>query len=184
MKDSEIKLKTDEEIVEIVRNNNKEIYAYIVRRYQDKLIRYAEYLIGDYDKASDAVQQSLIKSYINLNSFDLKKNFSNWIYRIVHNESINLISKDKKTVNIDPNIDFESGEDIEDEYIKKELISNTRECLKNMDLIYREPLSLYYLEDKSYKEIGDILRIPVGTVSIRIKRAKIILKKICKEKIK
>ena len=63
--------------------------------------------------------------------------------------------------------------------MKEELVANTRECLDKMDLIYREPLSLYYLEDKSYEEIGDILRLPMGTVATRINRAKVIMRKIC-----
>ena len=70
-----IETKTDEEIVELVRNENKELYAQIIKRYQDKLIRYAEYLIGDPDKSSDAVQDSFIKAYVNLNGFDVKKSF-------------------------------------------------------------------------------------------------------------
>lgn len=178
------KTKTDEEIVEIVRKNNKELYADIIKRYQDKLMRYAEYLIGDHDKASDAVQESFIKAYVNLNGFDLKKKFSSWIYRIVHNESMNLIDKHKKNIKLDPDIDFDSGVNTEDLYIKEELTSHAQNCLKQMGLIYREPLSLYYLEDKSYEEIGDILRLPMGTVAVRINRAKVILRKICQTKTK
>ena len=60
----EINTKTDEEVVEIVRKNNKELYAHLINRYQNKLMRYAEYLIGDHDKASDAVQESFIKAFI------------------------------------------------------------------------------------------------------------------------
>lgn len=178
----DIKTKTDEEIVEIVRNDNKELYAQIIERYQDKLLRYAEYLIGDHDKASDAVQESFIKAYINLNGFDVKKKFSNWIYRIVHNEVINLIDKNKRTVKLDPDIDFDSGLNIEDAYIKEELVSHAHTCLEEMNINYREPLSLYYIENKSYEEISDILRLPMGTVAVRINRAKVILKKICQTK--
>jgi RNA polymerase sigma-70 factor (ECF subfamily) len=178
----DIKTKTDEEIVEIVRNDNKELYAQIIERYQDKLLRYAEYLIGDHDKASDAVQESFIKAYINLNGFDVKKKFSNWIYRIVHNEVINLIDKNKRTVKLDPDIDFDSGLNIEDAYIKEELVSHAHACLEEMNINFREPLSLYYIENKSYEEISDILRLPMGTVAVRINRAKVILKKICQTK--
>ncbi|HNU76361.1 MAG TPA: sigma-70 family RNA polymerase sigma factor [bacterium] len=177
-----IETKTDEEIVELIRNENKELYGQIIKRYQDKLIRYAEYIIGDHDKASDAVQESFIKAYINLNGFDVKKKFSSWIYRIVHNEAINLIDKNKKIVKLDPDIDFDSGVNIEDSYIKEELVSRAHNCLETMDINYREPLSLYYIENKSYEEISDILRIPMGTVAVRINRAKIILKKICQTK--
>ncbi len=176
------KLKTDEEIVEIVKNENKELYAQIIKRYEDKLIRYAEYLIGDHDKASDAVQDSFIKAYINLNGFDVKKKFSSWIYRIVHNEALNLIDKHRKTVKLDPDIDFDSGLNIEDAYIKEELVAHAHTCLQEIDVIYREPLSLYYIENKSYEEISDILRLPMGTVAVRINRAKAILKKLCQKK--
>lgn len=177
-----IETKTDEEIVEIVKNENKESYAHIIKRYQDKLIRYAEYLIGDQDKASDAVQDSFIKAYINLNGFDVKKKFSSWIYRIVHNEAINLIDKNKKTIKLDPDVDFDSGVNIEDTYVKEELVSHAHNCIEAIDINYRDPLSLYYIENKSYEEISDILRLPMGTVAVRINRAKIILKKICQTK--
>lgn len=180
----DIETKKDEEIVELVKRNNKELYVHLIKRYQSKLMRYAEYLIGNHDKASDAVQESFIKAYINLNGFDSKKKFSSWIYRIVHNESMNLIDKHKKTVIINPDIDFDSGLNIEDMYIKGELVTHAQGCLEKMALIYREPLSLFYLEDKAYEEISDILRLPMGTVATRISRAKIILKKICQTKIK
>ncbi|KKS07563.1 hypothetical protein A3K01_00260 [candidate division WWE3 bacterium RIFOXYD1_FULL_43_17] len=178
------KNKTDEEIVELVSKGNKELYAEIIQRYQTRLMRYARYLIDDYAKASDAVQESFIKAYINLNGFHMKKKFSSWIYRIVHNEAMNLIDKHKKNIVLDDGIDFDSGIDVEDSYMKEEIAAHTRECLENMDLIYREPLSLFYLEDKSYEEIGDILRLPMGTVATRINRAKAIMRKICQTKTK
>jgi RNA polymerase sigma-70 factor (ECF subfamily) len=173
---------TDEKVVEHTRSKNKEAYTEIVSRYQDKLIRYAKYLLNDDEKAADVVQESFIKAYINLNSFNSKKKFSSWIYRIVHNQAINLIKKHKKEVPLLPNIDFDSGVDVEEEYTKKELSEMIKECLNEMPVIYREPLSLYFLEDKSYNEIGDILRIPIGTVGTRINRAKILIKKICLKK--
>ncbi len=178
------KNKTDEEIVELVSKGNKELYAEIIQRYQTKLMRYAEYLVGDYAKASDAVQESFIKAYINLNGFHTKKKFSSWIYRIVHNEVINLIGKQKNNIVFDDGVDFDSGIDLEDSYMKEELTTHARECLDKMDILYREPLSLFYLADKSYEEIGDILRLPMGTVATRINRAKVIMRKICITKTK
>ncbi len=178
------KNKTDELIVDLVRNGNKELYAVIIQRYQAKLMRYAQYLVGDYVKASDAVQESFIKAYINLNGFNTKKKFSSWIYRIVHNESINIIDSPKNNITFDDSFDVDSGIGPEDYYIKEELMLQAHECLENIDIIYREPLSLFYLEDKSYDEISDILRIPMGTVATRINRAKIIMRKLCQTKTK
>ena len=172
---------SDEKIVELVRKKDKELYIHIIKRYQDKLMRYASYLTGEEHNAADIVQESFIKAYVNLNGFNTKKKFASWIYRIVHNEAINLINKQKKQVSLYDDYDFDSGIDIEDEFIKKELRNRTHNCLNQMLVIYREPLSLYYLEEKSYEEISDILRIPVGTVGTRINRAKNLMKKICQQ---
>lgn len=172
---------SDEKIVELVCKKDKELYLYIIKRYQDKLLRYASYIIGDEHKAADIVQESFIKAYINLNSFNIKKKFSSWIYRIVHNEAINIINKQKKYVSLYEDTDFDSGISIEDDYIKNELINHTHDCLNQMQVIYKEPLSLFYLEGKSYEEISDILRIPVSTVGTRVSRAKLIMQKICQK---
>ena len=112
---------SDEKIVELVRKKDKELYIHIIKRYQDKLMRYASYLTGEEHNAADIVQESFIKAYVNLNGFNTKKKFASWIYRIVHNEAINLINKQKKQVSLYDDYDFDSGIDIEDEFIKKEL---------------------------------------------------------------
>jgi len=169
----------DEQIVEIVRTSDKELYREIITRYQDKLLRYALYLIRDKEKAADAVQESFIKAFINLNAFNLKMKFSSWIYRIVHNQAINIINKNKKELPLLDNVDFDSGKNTEFDLSKKEIKERVDKCINQIPMMYSEPLSLYYLEEKSYEEISDILRLPVSTVGTRINRAKSIMKKIC-----
>lgn len=170
---------TDEKVVHFIITKDKEAYKEIINRYQDKLLRYANYIINDDEKAADVVQESFIKAYINLNSFNKNMKFSSWIYRIVHNQAINLTKKHKKEVSIFENFDYESDTNIENEYEKNELTKMIKKCLNEIPVLYKEAISLFFLEDKSYNEISDILRIPVGTVGTRINRAKIIMKKIC-----
>lgn len=172
---------TDEEIVSLVTKKDKELFSEIVKRYEEKLLRYAGYLVSDSHLSADIVQESFIKAYINLNGFDRKKKFSSWIYRIVHNEAMNAVKKQKKHSPIYENVDFDSGINLEDEIIIKEMRSKTHKCLSRMPVIYKEALSLFYLEEKSYEEISDILRIPIGTVGTRVNRAKILMKKICQK---
>ncbi|QLG69415.1 MAG: RNA polymerase sigma factor SigW [Candidatus Woesebacteria bacterium] len=172
----------DEEVVRLVCEKNKEIYTEIIRRYQDKLRRYIFNLIQDDNKTEDILQETFIKAYINLRGFNRSKKFSSWIYRIAHNETINMIKKDKKQISLENNLDFDSGIDIEEGLIKKELRLKTHRCLKQMPVDYREVITLYYLEEKSYEEISDILRVPVATIGTRIRRAKILMKKICQKK--
>ena len=169
----------DEQIVEIVRTKDKELYVEIVLRYQAKLLRYARYLVQDKIKAAEAVQEAFIKAFINLNSFNPKMKFSSWIYIIVHNEVINVIKKNKRERPLLDNTDFDSGKDLEIDFTEKEIQERVSRCIDQMPAIYSEPLSLFYLEDKSYEEISDILRMPVGTVGTRINRAKVLMKKIC-----
>jgi len=170
---------SDEEIIEKVKSDNQEFYAVIIQRYQKKLLRYATNLTKDEDKAVDVVQESFIKAFINLKGFDTKKKFSSWIYRIVHNESMNIVKKYHKEISLPDGIDFESDENIEEEFEQKEIVTKVEKCLGKIPLSYSEPVTLHYIEGKSYEEISDILKMPMGTVATRISRAKILIKKIC-----
>ncbi len=177
----ETKILLDEELVVLIRTKEKERFTDIVERYKDKLLRYATYLIHDEQKAMDVVQDAFIKAYVNLNGFDVRKKFSSWIYRIVHNEAMNSVKKYHKETPFLPNVDFQSEENIEYDFTRKEIIENAQSCLDGMSVLYSEPLALYYLDEKSYEEISDILRIPMGTVATRINRAKILMKILCQK---
>jgi RNA polymerase sigma-70 factor, ECF subfamily len=172
---------SDEETVEKIRTTDTNLFAVIIKRYQKKLLHYANSLVKDEDKAVDIVQTSFIKAFVNLNSFNIANKFSSWIYRIVHNEALNLLKKYPGETPLLDDIDFKSDENIEENFIKSETKSEVTRCLKIIPIIYSEPLILYYLEDKSYEEISDILRIPMGTVAVRISRGKNLMKNICQK---
>ncbi|HPA25427.1 MAG TPA: RNA polymerase sigma factor [bacterium] len=173
---------SDEQLVEYIAKEDQELFSEIVLRYQKKLFRYANSLSKDSDKAADIVQNSFIKAFINLKSFKTEMKFSTWIYRIVHNEAINEIKKNKQHVEMPEGFDIRSEGGTEPDFDRQEMIQKVRSCLDKIPILYREPLSLYFLEEKSYNEIADILRLPLGTVGTRINRAKIFMKKICQIK--
>jgi len=75
-----IKELTDEELVAWIRDRDKEMYQELMRRYQDRALRYAWSIIKDRDRANDIVQKAFIRAFINLKSFNLKKKFSNWFF--------------------------------------------------------------------------------------------------------
>lgn len=178
----EMDLRSDEELVEIARSSSAQVYGEIVRRYQSKLYRYALYLTGDGSKASDVVQDAFIKAYVNLNGFNNSKKFSSWIYRIVHNEAINMAKKRDRNVSLDLIKDLPGDDDLEQGVERLEESALAKECLSSLPLKYAEPLELYYMEEQSYEEIGDILRLPSGTVATRIRRGKILMKRLCQIK--
>jgi RNA polymerase sigma-70 factor, ECF subfamily len=177
----DVKNISDEELVIKIRKENKELYSEIVNRYEDKLMRYANYLIYNQEKAADAVQDSFMKAYINLNGFNTKKKFSSWIYRIVHNEAMNAVKKYHKESSIKKGMDWSSDINLEDEFDKKKIQEMAQKCLKEIPIKYSEPLELFFIEGYSYEDISDILRLPMGTVATRISRAKALMKNICQK---
>lgn len=176
--------KTDEMLVEEIINGKTNQYEILINRYEQKLIRYIVYLIHNQDHARDAVQETFIKAYINLKSFKPKYKFSSWIYRIAHNEAINIVKKNKnisdKDIDTLPELAYNARlEEIMDSKILK---NDIKTCLDKLDLKYREVVQLIYLENMKYEQVSDILKIPTSTVGVRLARAKAKLKSICENK--
>jgi len=172
---------SDEELAVYVYSEEKEAYREVVERYQGKLLRYVGSLVGNEDKAEDIIQEAFIKAYINLRSFNAKRKFSSWIYRIAHNEAINYIKKYGRETRLDERQaeKLVGKSNVERELERKEAVKMLGKCLDKLPVKYKSVLVLYYLEDYSYEEISDILRIPTGTVGTRLNRGKKILTKVC-----
>ena len=170
---------TDEQLATVVRTQNKELFAEIVRRYQAKLAHYLRKFISNQEQLQDVLQEIFLKAYRNLYGFDSRGHFSPWIYRIAHNEAANFLKKNSKAA-----ISLEDNEiEVMDEKInlanmadQKILKANMARALNQLKEKYREPLILYFFEEKSYEEISDILHLPVSTVGVLILRAKNLLK--------
>ncbi len=173
--------KTDAELVKLVLEDD-EYFACLVERYEKKLLRYI-LRISDFDKstAEDVLQDVFISVYRNLNDFNPDLSFSSWIYRITHNTVITYFRKRKHesvTITVDPDSDRDFASllpdtlDLAKELDREIAIKNVGKALHQLPEKYREVLFLRYMEDKSYKEIGDILKKPVNSVSVLINRAK------------
>ena len=177
--------KSDEALIAEIRNNQPELYGEIIRRYQEKLTRYVRRFTPSEALREDILQEVFIKAYRNLNDFDVTRSFSSWIYRITHNESINHLKKASR----EPLIIDEWEWEVPDERLdlgiqidQKDRGENVRQALQKLKEKYREPLILYFFEDKSYEEISDILRLPRNTVGTLISRGKAQLKSVLEKK--
>jgi len=174
---------TDKELVLHVKSGEIEAFGFLVERYEDKIKRYARKFLFGYANIEDTVQKVFIKAYVNIQSFDTSRKFSPWLYRIAHNEFINAIKKKKREPLslFNPDIIFPHpiSKDRPDDFFKqqetKEMVAKSLSKLKPK---MREVIVLYYYESLSYKEIADILHIPISTVGVRLGRAKKILKQI------
>jgi RNA polymerase sigma-70 factor, ECF subfamily len=174
---------TDEQIAQAVQKGDSGAFGALVERFEPKLLRYAKKFLFDYEDSKDTVQEVFIKAYSNIQSFDSGRSFSSWIYRIAHNEFINAIrKKGREPISFfDPDTLFPhptAGSQADDDLKKAEIRQMVEKCLAKLDPKYREPLVLYYFEDMDYKQISEIMRIPISTAAIRLKRGKVALQKI------
>lgn len=174
----------DASIVSKVIDGDIDAYAEIIGRYEPKLQRYVTYLTHNQTVAADVVQDTFIKAYQNLLSFDSKYKFSSWIYRIAHNEAMNAIKKVAHTVDTDIDTLPEFGYDQKineniDRNIMKEYVHG---CVGKLAPKYREVIQLIYFENIKYEEVSDILHTPISTVGVWLSRAKSQLKQICERR--
>ena len=176
--------KTDEEIAAMVQSGDLESFSFLLERYENKIKRYARKFISNTEDINDITQDIFIKTYINIKSFDADKKFSSWIYRIAHNELINALKKKDRN----PLLFFDadtlfphpiSKEETDKKTIRDEIKREINKCLDKIPPKYREPLVLFYIEELDYGEIADVMRVPVSTVGVRLKRGRRMLKAIC-----
>lgn len=179
--------RNDEAIVADVQKGDVDAFQLLVERYTQKMDRYARRFLFDPDEAKDLVQDVFIKAYVNIQGFDTERRFSPWLYRIAHNEFVNAYKKKKKERGNISLFDFDvlfpslvptAKETADGKFNRGELARLLEGSLERISSKYREPLVLYYFEDMDYKEIADVLRIPVSTVGVRLQRGKAMLKKL------
>lgn len=168
---------SDEDIAQKVQSGDVEAFGMLVERYEAKMQRYTKRFLYNYEDAQDTVQDVFIKAYTNIQSFNVTRKFSPWLYRIAHNTAINLIKKRGKEAI--PFFDADTlfphpvaKQKTDDTWNEKELRHAIDISLDELKPTYREPLILYYFEDLDYKSIADVLHIPISTVGVRINRAK------------
>lgn len=181
---------TDEELIkEFQVSNTLDAYEILVKRYKDPLMNFVFRFVGDRDACTDIVQDTMIKFYLNKDSYREFAKFSTWIYTIAGNLAKNELKRRKRRnlFSID-NSDDERSIQIEDKSflapdrsadseIKNEMIQR---ALLKVKPVYREVVILRDIQALSYEEIADITKLSIGTVKSRINRGRTQLQKLLK----
>lgn len=183
-----MKEKTDEEIVFFVQKGDIESFGILVERYEEKMKRYFQKFLSQREDIEDLIQTVFLKSFENIQSFNTKKKFSSWLYTIAHNELVNFLKRKKKMPLSLIELDTFLPASLKDDSLRKDFDFDFREkkeilekAITELEIKYKEPLFLFYFENLSYGEISEILKIPVSTVGVRIKRAKEKIKNLLKK---
>lgn len=170
---------SDEDVIPLLMKD-RNVFVVLVQRYEEKLDRYIRRLgITSKQDREDVLQNIFVKTYKNIQGFDTSLSFSAWVYRIAHNESMSFFRA--KKVRPEGHL-IDDGEQVlltildENDFTKDldKRINGKRiaKCVQKLDEIYRDIIILRYFEDRDYREISDILKIPEGTVATLLYRAK------------
>jgi RNA polymerase sigma factor (sigma-70 family) len=144
---------TDENLVEQASGGDERALATIFRRYQDDLFRYCVALLGNADDAADALQNTMVKVLRALPGERRRLNLKPWLYRIAHNESIELVRKRQDYDSIDPDalVGLEGPEaSAETRERLRQLIADLRELPERQ----RGSLVMRELGGLSFEQIG------------------------------
>jgi RNA polymerase sigma-70 factor (ECF subfamily) len=181
----------DATYVLLCQKGDTDAFEVLVERHQKRMLNLAYRMLVDYDEACDVVQEAFLSAYRTIRSFRGESKFSTWLYGIVVNHARNRIKKTgsrarHETRSIDDPIEMKNssvsrqvpdcGESPVDQLEKREVEKKVQECIGSLEGQYREVLVLRDIQGFSYEEIGDMLKLPEGTVKSRLFRARAALK--------
>lgn len=144
----------------------------------DSLYNFARWLVRDQNDAEDLVQETYLKALRGFGSFQHGTNFRAWIYRILRNTFLSSRSTVERRMTVA--MDEEEGSPAlqtsfstpESLLIERSGHAAVQCAVEQLPVIFREVILLCDVEDTSYREIAEILSIPIGTVMSRLARAR------------
>jgi len=162
----------DEEIIAKIGDGDFEAYGILIKRYENFVYTLARGLAGSDEPAKDIAQETFLRAYKALRRFEKKSSFKTWLYRIAYNTALNHIKKNK--VFSEP-VDFDALPAC-DNHETIPLRITIRKLIDRLKPEHEAIIIMHYFEDLKYEEMADVLSCPIGTVKIRLYRAKLELK--------
>ena len=174
--------------IDEVMKGNQDAFEEIVTLFQHRLYHVCYRMLSNKQEAEDIAQEAFVRAYINIHTFDQKRNFSTWLFRIATNLCIDRIRKKKPDYYLDANVPgteglnmysqiAAAGELPEEEVERMETQERIQYEIGQLSDKYRSVIILRYIEELPLQEISDILELPLGTVKTRVHRGRAALRK-------
>ncbi|MEA5038557.1 MAG: sigma-70 family RNA polymerase sigma factor [Clostridiaceae bacterium] len=172
----------EQALVRRAQSGDRDAFEQLVRAYESKVYALALRWTNDREDALDASQETFLRVFRFLSSFDARSSFSTWLYRVTINVCKDMAAK-RSRVREQP-LEKDSGDDnyetqLPDVRYEPELVFEKREqgeilcaAIASLPEEYRSMILLRDLRGLSYREIGDLLELEEGTVKSRISRAR------------
>ncbi|MFP4605586.1 MAG: RNA polymerase sigma factor [Bacteroidales bacterium] len=169
----------DEYYIERILNGDQSSYALLVERYKNMVFTIAIRMLKNHELAEEVSQDAFLKAYKSLKQFKKKSKFSTWLYRIVYNQCISELRKQKQnTMSIDDESSSKSVLNIEDTLSKTEGLENEdRKYYIEKALSYlpeddRMIITLFYQNEMTTEEIANIVNLSVSNVKVKLYRSR------------
>lgn len=163
--------------------NEKPDINRLIDSYSKSLMRICYIYLKDYHLAEDAVQETLTKAYLKYGTFKNQGSEKTWITKIAINICKNYLRKPlyKQLLNTEYiSLAYASDDEATSDYRDDDSIVLLN-AVYSLLRIYKEVILLYYYKDLKTAEIAEILKEKEGTISVRLKRARELLKDMLKE---
>lgn len=175
----------------------KKIFSKIVLAQVGALNRFAFSLCKNNFEADDLVSETILKAFENFSKLKDENKTKQWLFRILNNQFISNYRSRKYFVEIESRENENSNHDLETfslfeaiaksnfvaegnpekKFISKLIQHDIQKAIDELSIEFKQTLILCDIEEFSYAEISEILKVPIGTVRSRIARARIILQK-------
>lgn len=173
----------DSSIIREALDGHQAAYDKLMRKYHDAIYNLIYRMVREKEEVEDLTQEAFIKAFASLRSFNEEYAFSTWLYKIATNNCIDYIRKKKlETFSIDKPIESKDSEmtfEVPDTTYQpdKAIIAQQRkelveEAIESLPEKYRRVIVLRHQQEKNYEEIAEILKLPIGTVKAHIFRAR------------
>ncbi len=161
----------------------------LVREHFDRIYNLALMRCNRPDLAEDMTQETFIRAYKGLRAFRGDAQVSTWLYRIAINVCHSMMKKESRYVLPDENLQEDRNTvfqpdpapSAETEYFKQQQKIQLRLAIQQLPRAQADALTLYYLREYDYREVAEIMKLPMGTVKSHLHRAKNNLKRILSE---
>ena len=178
-------MKDLDKIIKDCKKNRPDAQKILYEHFSGKMFGVCLQYSKDYTEAEDILQDGFIKVFTKISQYTFKGSFEGWVRRIMVNCALERYRKQNLLYTVSDIQDYDhklAYDDVLGEISSKELLGLVQELSPQ----YKTVFNLYAIEGYSHKEIGDMLKISVGTSKSNLSRARVILQdkveKLYKEK--
>lgn len=160
--------------LQLLREGNHKAFEELFESYFESLSRYAFSILRDSDEAQDVVQKVFYKLWDQHKELDIRTSIKSYLYRIVHNESLNFVHQRTNRAEINAEIvssNDDASDNVSEQLIASDLQQAIDHALEKLPPQCRKVFEMSRMEQKSYSEIAQNLAISVNTVENHISKA-------------